>query len=247
MANVSTQMIREMKEDNRKINQNLIWKITFVLLLCCLIISNFYFYRKAESQDDTLISDPVENDGITQNDHESLDASLEDIEETKEKEKLTDAYQQDLVNQFEEEIEAYQNKYISLYTSNVETDSTAFVRTEKGEVTLDDSGSIADVTKYYDAATDVCLRYEVSVYGETMNMVINYYFCDHFIWVSRLQNHYGSWILSKEQDVFWSEVDNWVIEDGAVYRIYDNQEWEQIEQSEMDIPLMDEVMIECQK
>lgn len=215
-------MIRELKEDNRKITKNLIWKITFVFLLCCLIISNFYFYRKAESQDDI-------------------------IEETKEKEKLTESYQQDLVNQFEEEIEAYQNKYISLYTSNVETDSTAFVRTEKEEVTLDDSGSIADVTKYYDAATDVCLRYEVSVYGETMNMVINYYFCDHFIWVSRLQNHYGSWILSKEQDVFWSEVDNWVIEDGAVYRIYDNQEWEQIEQSEMDIPLMDEVMIECQK
>ncbi|MBP3475833.1 MAG: hypothetical protein J6K48_05895 [Lachnospiraceae bacterium] len=215
-------MIRELKEDNRKITKNLIWKITFVFLLCCLIISNFYFYRKAESQDDI-------------------------IEETKEKEKLTESYQQDLVNQFEEEIEAYQNKYISLYTSNVETDSTAFVRTEKEEVTLDDSGSIADVTKYYDAATDVCLRYEVSVYGETMNMVINYYFCDHFIWVSRLQNHYGSWILSKGQDVFWSEVGNWVIEDGAVYRIYDNHEWEQIEQSEIDIPLMDEVMIECQK
>lgn len=133
---VSTQMIREMKEDNRKFTKNLIWKITFVFLLCCLIISNFYFYRKAESQDDIFISDPVEKSNITQNDHESSDASLEDIEETKEKEKLTEAHQQDLVNQFEEEIEAYQNKYISLYTSNVETDSTAFVRTEKEEVSL---------------------------------------------------------------------------------------------------------------
>lgn len=43
-----------MKENKRKLNKNQIWKITFFLLICCLMISNFHFYKKAENQNKSI-------------------------------------------------------------------------------------------------------------------------------------------------------------------------------------------------
>lgn len=40
--------------NNGKISKNQIWKITSVLLFCCLTISNFHFYRKAENQSESI-------------------------------------------------------------------------------------------------------------------------------------------------------------------------------------------------
>lgn len=209
------------------------------LYVCIIVVLLYGFYQYvAENRDESVsAAQPCAEEGLVENDitkqitYGSENISVEETEE------IAEADWNDLANpqmfpvDIEKEIEAYQSKYIALYTSDAQGDSMAFIRTEKEEVMLDDSGNIADVKKYYDASTDECFRYEVSLYGETMNTVINYYFCDHFIWVSRLQNHYGSWILSEQQNVFWSEVDNWVIEGGVTYRMYDNYELEEIEDS----------------
>lgn len=156
---------------------------------------------------------------------------------TKEKE-----YVEDEFVGMEEELCEYRNKFIEMYTQNVYKDANKTMTIDESEIEFGDGEGIATLTQYFDALSNECIRCRIDMYGETMNMVINYYFCDMHTFVSVQKNYYSSWLLTAgQQDILFSEVENWVVDNEGVYIIYENNVVEAVEKSQVEFPLPDEL------
>lgn len=142
----------------------------------------------------------------------------------------------------EEELSEYRNKFIEMYTQNIYDETNGIMKIDEREIEFGDGDGIATLIQYFDAVSNECIRCRIDMYGETMNTVINYYFCDKHTFVSVQKNYYSSWLLTAgEQDILFSEVKNWVIDNEEIYIIHDNNVFEAVEKSQIDFPLLDEL------
>ena len=143
----------------------------------------------------------------------------------------------------QQEIDNYRAQFIEMYSTSAADASNPQIKTEEFEVTLDNTGSTATVVKYSDNKNR-CLRYRVNLYGETMNAVINYYFCDDFVLISRQNNYYSSWTLTAGwDDVLYSEMKEWIVCGDRAYILSDDGQLAEIgkEQLEQEVPAVSEL------
>ena len=135
-----------------------------------------------------------------------------------------------------QEIDNYVKDFIELYTSNTFDDTMPTMIIEEKDI----PDNIENVTSFivYSDLSGKRLRYKLNYYGETGNQVINYYLCESFVWISRQSNYYSSWILTVGySDVLYSQIDNWIIMGETVYKIHDNGELEEMEETQLEVPL----------
>lgn len=139
-----------------------------------------------------------------------------------------------------QEIDEYLNDFVGLYTSNVIEETEPAVIIEERDYPADsDNGAL--LVEYTDRSGRL-LRYELCFYGETGNTVINYYFCEHFIWVHRQKNHYSSAVLDADYpDILYSEDENWILMDEDVYLLHDDKTLEKTDGELPGIPLPEEL------
>ncbi len=129
-----------------------------------------------------------------------------------------------------------------MYTQNIYYEANETMKIDEREIEFGDGERIATLVQYFDALSNECIRGRIDMYGETMNTVINYYFCDKHTFVSVQKNYYSSWLLTAgKQDILFSEVKNWVIDNEEIYIIRDNNVFEAVEKSQIDFPLLDEL------
>ena len=144
------------------------------------------------------------------------------------------------------EIDEYMNSFIGLYTGNAFDDVSAGIAIEEKEILYDNNNAV--LVKYIDSSVNKPLRYTVQLYGETMNVIINYYLCENFTLVSRQCNYYSSWMLTVGgSDVLYSTIENWIIVDETIYVLHDNGELEELEGETFDIPLPEEFLTGYEK
>ena len=135
-----------------------------------------------------------------------------------------------------QEIDNYVKGFIELYTSIAFDDTMPTMIIEEKDVP--DNIEDADSFMVYSDLSGKRLRYKLNYYGETGNQVINYYLCENFVWISRQSNYYSSWILTAGySDVLYSQIDNWIIMGETVYKIQDNGELEEMEETQLEVPL----------
>ena len=135
-----------------------------------------------------------------------------------------------------QEIDNYVKGFIELYTSIAFDDTMPTMIIEEKDVP--DNIEDADSFMVYSDLSGKRLRYKLNYYGETGNQVINYYLCENFVWISRQSNYYSSWILTAGySDVLYNEIDNWIIMDETVYKMYDNGELVEMEKTQLEVPL----------
>lgn len=71
-----------------------------------------------------------------------------------------------------------------------------------------------------------------------------HYFCNAFTAVSMENKYYSSWILTLGYaDVLYTVVENYIIVDEALYRVYDDGTLEKTRKEEAGILLPDEMII----
>ena len=162
-----------------------------------------------------------------------------EIEQT---DRANEVNQKDETEDIEQEISEYRERFIELYTSNALNDTESQMNIEEFEVDYDgNNGEPVTLIKYTDSYGEV-LRYQLHFYGETMHCSIDYYLCRDFVWVSIERNYYSSWVLiAGYSDVLYSSIENWIIFDDTVYILHDDSELEEIEEMQMEIPLIEEI------
>lgn len=155
-----------------------------------------------------------------------------------------DTYTTDLEGlDISQELADYREHFIELYSTSALNASNPQIKIETYETVLQDSGIIAAVTKYSDIENH-CLRYRVDLYGETMNTVINYYFCDNFIWVSKQSNYYSSWaLMAGWDDILFSELTEWIVCEDKMYLLLENGQTAKITagQFAQEVPAISEI------
>ena len=139
------------------------------------------------------------------------------------------------------EIDSYMTRFTELYTSGV-MDGNDYINIEEREIYLEDGSTIATLRIYTDLENR-CLRYKVNMYGETMQSILNYYFCDNFVLISRQNDYYSSWILSEtvENDILYSNINKWIIMDGVSYIWQDNGELKETDTNLIPVPSVEEI------
>lgn len=139
------------------------------------------------------------------------------------------------------EIDSYMTRFTELYTSGV-MDGNDYINIEEREIYLEDGSTIATLRIYTDLENR-CLRYKVNMYGETMQSILNYYFCDNFVLISRQNDYYSSWILSEtvENDILYSNIYKWIIMDGVSYIWQDNGELKETDTNLIPVPSVEEI------
>lgn len=143
--------------------------------------------------------------------------------------------------EIDQEIEEYMNHFIELYTGNVFDDTKPLMNIEEKDITYEEND--ATLVKYTDSYGE-SLRYEIRLYGETMNSSINYYLCEDFVLISRKNNYYSSWILTTgSSDILYTTIDNWVVIGEKIYILHDNGSLEEVEYEKIEIPLLEEIEI----
>lgn len=150
---------------------------------------------------------------------------------------------------FQQQIADYRMRFIELYSTSALNDSNLQMKIETFEAALNDSGDMATVVKYSDN-NNRCLRYRVEMYGETRNVVINYYFCDDFAWISKQTEYYSSWTLTPGwDDVLYSELAEWIVCEDKAYSFTANNQITEIgnEQLEQEVPAVSEIARYCVK
>ena len=143
----------------------------------------------------------------------------------------------------QQEIDNYRAQFIEMYSTSAADASNPQIIIEEFEVTPDNTGSMATVVKYSDNKNR-CLRYRVNLYGETMNAVINYYFCDDFVLISRQNNYYSSWTLTAGwDDVLYSEMKEWIVCGDRAYILSNDGQLAEIGkgQLEQEVPAVSEL------
>lgn len=152
--------------------------------------------------------------------------------------KESDIYNIDI----EQEISEYRERFIEIYTSNALDDTESQMNIEELEIDYDgNNGEPVTLIKYTDSYGEA-LRYQLHFYGETMHCSIDYYLCRDFVLVSKECNYYSSWVLTAGySDVLYSSIENWIIFDDTVYILHDDGELEEIEEMQLEIPLLEEI------
>lgn len=148
-------------------------------------------------------------------------------------------------SEYERELETYRNDFIGMYSSNAMEDTEPQIKSqmEIQEKEIQYDQQMADLTAYSDLSGER-LRYRVNLYGETMKVEINYYFCDAFTAVSVKDEYYSSWVLTPAYaDVLYTTVDNYMIVDGTVYIVHDNDTFEKTDKEKAGILLPDEMLL----
>lgn len=156
--------------------------------------------------------------------------------------KATNISQDEPSIDIEQEISEYRERFIELYTSNALDDTEYQMNIEEFEIDYDgNNGEPTTLIKYTDSYGEV-LRYQLHFYGETMHCSIDYYLCEDFVLVSKECNYYSSWVLTAGySDVLYSSIENWIIFEDTVYILHDDGELEEIEEMQMEIPLIEEI------
>ncbi len=83
-----------------------------------------------------------------------------------------------------------------------------------------------------------------------MNVVVNYYFCDDFTWISKQSNYYSSWTATAGwDDVLYSELTEWIVCGNQTYLFSDNGQIVEIENEQLaqEVPSVSEVARCCIK
>lgn len=146
---------------------------------------------------------------------------------------------------YERGLEAYREDFIEMYSSNAMKDTDPQIESQMAiqEKEIQYDQQMADLTAYSDLSGER-LRYRVNLYGETMRSEINYYFCDAFTAVSVEEEYYSSWFLNPAYaDILYTTIDNYIIVDGTVYIVHDNDTFEKTDKEKAGILLPDEMLL----
>lgn len=137
-----------------------------------------------------------------------------------------------------QEIDEYLSDFVECYTSDVVEEAEPSMIIQTRDISVD--GREGLLVEYTDRSGRLW-RYELSFYGNTENTIINYYFCDHFVWIHRQHNHYSSTVLSADYpDVLYTEDESWILMGEEVYLFRDGSRLERMEELP-ELPLPDEL------
>jgi hypothetical protein len=184
------------------------------------------------------------------NNQETANNSMESFSETEPARTETDAHWnvEETVD-IQQQIADYRMRFIEQYSTSALDASNPQMKIEAFEAALGDSADMATVVKYSDT-NNRCLRYRAELYGETMNVVVNYYFCDDFTWISKQSNYYSSWTATAGwDDVLYSELTEWIVCGNQTYLFSDNGQIVEIENEQLaqEVPSVSEVARCCIK
>lgn len=157
-----------------------------------------------------------------------------------------------------QEMEEYINHFVSLYTSDA-VDSGDETGKAEPEVIIEErdfyealpwaqpwalplEGDNGALLIEYSDREGKLLRYQLCFYGETGNAIIDYYYCEHFVWIHRQENHYSSAVLKADYpDILYSEETNWILRGEDVYLLHDDKTLEKMDKELLEIPLPEEL------